>query len=437
MKLLYKDSAHISDQEILIASSAIADYITHIQQVIKTSTYDAAEASVNLPSDNALLQDVKNLVKEKVNNKLKYIIDIGIGGSNLGTKAIYDALYGYIDVLQPERYPKIIFADTCNPVLLSALITSINNDIKDPDEVLINAISKSGGTTETVANTEIILSALVSKFPTIANRVVITTDEGSNLWKAAKEKGYACLSIPHLVGGRYSILSAVGLFPLAAAGVDIEALRKGALTARNENTQSEPLRNPALISAVLLYLHSKKGKTINDNFFFNAQMESMGKWYRQLMGESIGKEQDLKGNTVRAGITPTVSLGSTDLHSVAQLYLGGPKDKLTTFTWTLREPADPAVPDAMVFPNLVEKISGKTASSLLEAIREGVKIAYAKQQLPFMEIVLDEVNPENLGSYLQFKMLEMMYLGRLLNINTFDQPNVEMYKIETKKILSK
>lgn len=353
MKLLYKDTALINDKEITTTAQSISDYVNHIRQVVETDGYDADEASINLPSDDGLLDVVMSVVKQKVTRKLKYIIDVGIGGSNLGTKAVYDALFGYTDLLNPDRYPKILFADTCNPSLLAGIVAFVQDHVADPEEVLINAISKSGGTTETIANTEIIMAALAKNFPSLSSRVVITSDEGSKLWKAAQEKGYTCLPIPKLVGGRYSDLSAVGLFPLAAAGIDIQALRKGAVQARSESVTKDISHNPALVSATLLYLHYKQGKNINDHFFFNAEMESVGKWYRQLMGESIGKEQDRQGKTVRVGITPTVSLGSTDLHSVAQLYLGGPLDKLTTFVWTAQNPTDATVPETMIFPSLV------------------------------------------------------------------------------------
>ena len=181
----------------------------------------------------------------------------------------------------------------------------------------------------------------------------------------------------------------------------------------------------------------QQGYVINDNFFFHPELESVGKWYRQLMGESIGKEHSLDGNVVHTGITPTVSLGSTDLHSVGQLYLGGPKDKLTTFVAAPNTLVRVTVPEHRIFPDLVPMIDGKTAENVMDAILEGVKVAYQKAELPYMQVTLDAINEESLGAFLQFKMLEMMYLGVLLNVNSFDQPNVEAYKVETKRILEK
>lgn len=406
-------------------------YSEHIKQVRGSGTYDQPECSINLPDDQQLLNGVNDLVKQKVSDSLKYSVVIGIGGSNLGTKAIYDALFGYRDVMEAERFPKLLFAETTDPEWLAALMTLLHG-VKSPDEVLITVISKSGGTTETLANFEIIIGTLQGLFGDVRQRVVAITDDGSSLMETAKSQGIASLPIPKLIGGRYSVLSAVGLFPLASVGINIEGLRKGASEVLDYCLQQD---NIAAASANTLFMQKNQGKTINDNFFFHPELESVGKWYRQLMGESVGKEKSLDGQIVHTGITPTVSVGSTDLHSVGQLYLGGPKDKLTTFVASAKS-TEITVPETRVFPDLVPMITGKSAEQILHAILEGVKIAYGHAELPYMEVTLDAIDEHSLGSYLQFKMLEMMYVGLLLNVNTFDQPNVESYKIETKRLLS-
>lgn len=409
----------------------ISSYSERIKQVRGTGTYDQPECSLKLPDDQTLLSNVNDLVKQKVTESLKYSIVIGIGGSNLGTKAIYDARFGYRDLMEPERFPKMLFAETTDPEWLTAL-TALLRTIKSVDEVLITVASKSGGTTETLANFEIVMQVLKTAFGDVRERVVVITDDDSNFMQAAQKQNISCLAMPKLVGGRYSVLSAVGLFPLASVGIDIEQLRKGASELLDHCLQEN---NMAAASANTLFIQSGQGKTINDNFFFHPELESLGKWYRQLMGESVGKERSLDDQIVHAGITPTVSLGSTDLHSVGQLYLGGPKDKLTTFVASAKS-EELKVPSDRVFSNLVPMITNKSASQIMHAILEGVKIAYRHAELPFMEITLDALDEHSLGSFLQFKMLEMMYLGVLLNVNSFDQPNVESYKIETKRLLS-
>jgi glucose-6-phosphate isomerase len=420
-----------ADVDVQNATERLNSYTDRVREVRQSGSYEAAESSINLSSDEELLSKVKEVVGQKVTGALKYSLVVGIGGSNLGTKAVYDAVHGYGDVLEPNRFPKMLFAETTDPgwlVKASELLKTISS----PEEIFITLISKSGGTTETVANYEILVRVLNEKFEGGVNdRVVVVTDEGSKLWGAATSRNIAHLPIPAQVGGRYSVLSAVGLVPLLSVGVDIEALRHGASEMLDRCLSGDDI---ALQSAAVLAAQKEKGCHINDNFFFRPELESVGKWYRQLMGESVGKEKSLSGETVHAGLTPTVSLGSTDLHSVGQLYLGGPKDKITTFVSTAQF-EDVSVPSDRQLPELVPMVAGKSAGDIMTAILEGVKIAYGKQSLPFMEVVLDTIDLPSIGGYLQFKMLEMMYLGQLFNVNSFDQPNVESYKIETKQIL--
>jgi glucose-6-phosphate isomerase len=421
-----------SNQDFQALMARTGDYGARLRSVVVSGEYQEYESSILLPADKQLLEQTQALANEKAGERLKYHIVVGIGGSNLGTKAIYDALCGSYDQLEPGRYPRLLFAETTDPEWL-VKATSLIGTLGSPEEVLVSVISKSGGTTETLANFEIIMNALAAKFGDSTDRAVAITDEGSALWEQAGAKGISRLAIPKPVGGRFSVFTHVGLFPLATVGIDIAALQEGGAAMRDA-CLSEDGEQQAAISAALLAYFRTQGKTINDNFFFHPELESLGKWYRQLMGESIGKAQSLSGETIHTGITPTVSLGSTDLHSVGQLYLGGPRDKFTSFVYT-EQTADVSVPNERVFPELVPAITNKSAQSILEAILGGVKIAYQKAGLPYMEIVLERIDERSIGAFLQFKMIEMMYLGHLLNVNTFDQPSVEDYKVETKKIL--
>ncbi len=425
MKFSYSDTAQITTEQITKEVEKISDYIAHLNEVAKTNNYEADEASINLPFDDSLAEQISTLSKEKKTKTLKYLVVIGIGGSNLGTKAIYDSFYGFYDVLESGRYPKVIFLDTQDESILLKTIELIKK-LQSKDEILVNVISKSGGTTETSANLEVVYKSLTQKFGDINDRIVMTTDEGSQMHQVAQKKQISVLTIPKKVGGRFSIFSAVGLFPLSILGFNIEELRKGAKTMRNKSLQTDIKENSALISAVIMYLHSTHNKRINDNFIFLPQLESLGKWYRQLMGESLGKDGK--------GITPIVSIGSTDLHSVGQLYLGGTKDKITTFIYSKNPLQKINVPENTVF-NLVPIISGKSIHSIMNAIVEGTKIAYQKQDLPFTEIVFDSFSEYSIASFIQFKMMEMIYLGKLMEVNTFDQPHVELYKTETKRLL--
>ena len=422
MLFRYEDSSHVSKDEVTAQAQHLDEYIERLIKVAAADNYMYEESSINLPFDESILEKIHKLKSKYVNKNLKYVLDIGIGGSNLGTKAIYDSLYGYFELLEPDRFPKMIFADTNDPAYIYKLYKFIKKNVKDPEEIVINAISKSGRTTETVVNLEIIASGI----PFAKDRLIITTDYNSDLWQAARDLNLDCLPIPNKVGGRFSVFSSVGLFPLACAGVDLSELLKGAMEARKVCLNKSVFKNPSALSAIILFENYVKGKLINDSFFFHPELESLGKWYRQLMGESIGKDGK--------GITPTVSIGSTDLHSMGQLYLGGIKDKLFTFISIKNHGTEISVPQEPVI-EILSELEEKSTSEIMDAILAGVKTAFAKKGLPFVEVILDDISLESLGQFMQFKMIEIMYLGHLLGVNTFDQPSVESYKQETRKIL--
>jgi glucose-6-phosphate isomerase len=217
--------------------------------------------------------------------------------------------------------------------------------------------------------------------------------------------------------------------------INIDQLQKGAKLAVSDCVSKDLNKNKAMISAISIYLHSQKGKNIHNTFLFNPELESLGKWYRQLMAESIGKRKNSKGKIVRAGITPIVSIGSTDLHSMAQLYFGGPNDKFTNIVFAKQK--NGVKISNLEFGGLAEGIENKSFENIMRAIVGGVKAAYEKNKLPFIDIALNEISEKSLGYYLQFRMIEIMYLARLLQVNAFDQPNVEDYKKETRKLLKK
>ena len=266
------------------------------------------------------------------------------------------------------------------------------------------------------------------KFKNISDRIVITTDEGSPLHEFSQEQKLYTLTIPQKVGGRYSVFTPVGLFPLGLLGLNLTELLDAAQDMRDTCITNNYKTNPAILSAAVLFTEYKKRKKIYDTFLFNSELESLGKWYRQLLGESIGKSGK--------GITPTVSIGTQDLHSVPQLYLGGPKDKYTTFVHV--EVTSPAsrLSKSPYLPMVKEELSGRRFDEILDAIRDGVKKAYLNEKHPYSEIMLEDISEKSLAEFMQFKMLEVIYLARLMKVNAFDQPQVELYKKETRKILT-
>jgi glucose-6-phosphate isomerase len=427
------EHAQLSDQELLSYEGRLENELAAMQQAAK-GMYEDDHASMNLSLDSDHLRQVQKAAAKFKGVSL--VVVIGIGGSNLGTIAVQEAVLGKLHNLEPGKRPRILYADTVDAVSMERINGMLIAELKKRHNVVLNVVSKSGGTTESVANFELLLQSLQKYRKTWRENVVVTTDEGSHLWTLAQEEHFATLAIPKKVGGRYSVFSPVGLFPLAVLGVDIKKLLDGAAHMRALCLKSGHKENPAMIRAAMLAHARASGHNIADNFYFKNDLESIGKWYRQLMGESIGKEWN-KGHTsqIWMGITPTVSLGSTDLHSMAQLYFGGPNDKFFTLV-TVEEKSGPKVPIMKQYDALVPNIQGKKLSTIMDAISNGVAITLRKQERPYCEIRLPDASEHSIGALLQLHMIEMMYLAALLDVNPFDQPNVEAYKTETKKILS-
>lgn len=430
----YAQTAQITNDELVVAGKQIAPEIEQLSAAL-TQGYATDYAALNLVVDTDMMEQVAQLVAKKKARHPHMLVVIGIGGSNLGIQAIAQALFG---LLYNETHPlKVYYADTVDADHLQAIARLMEHALKAGHEVILNVISKSGSTTETIANFEFLLELLERYKKNMAHEsVVAITDHGSALWQLAKNKNFECLEIPHNVGGRYSVFSAVGLFALGMMGVDTAQLVEGARSMISPCTDGEILNNPAALRAALLAKQYRQGIMVHDTFLFSVECEGIGKWYRQLMGESIGKQYDRLGNQVRVGMLPTVSIGSTDLHSVGQLYLGGPDIRFTTFVAIARNAASVDVPHWPEYNTLVAGIQGKSMAAIMDAMCTGVQYAYAKSGLAFSTIVLPEKSAYYVGQLFQMNMIEIIYLAYLLGINPFDQPEVELYKQETRKILA-
>jgi glucose-6-phosphate isomerase len=429
----YQDSL-ITRQEFEGFGKELLVEINRMNQA-RSQGLDTVYAAINVPFEQAIMATVQELVVVTKALNPSALVLIGIGGSNLGTVAIHEALHGRS---YNELNPTIKFycADTVDADQLAVQLMLVEQLLKERKKVILNVVTKSGKTTETIANFELFLDLLKRYHATDYQQyVVVTTDAGSAFQAYAVAHKFRILSIPPQVGGRYSVFTSVGLFPLALLGVDIQSLLNGARQMVPQCLDSAVMRNPAAISALIKYVYYQQCVHINDMFVFALNLQSMGLWYRQLMGESVGKELNRSNQRVEVGITPTVSVGSIDLHSVGQLYLGGPRDKFATFITVLQRKHSVTIPNMPEFEPFVAKIQGKKASVIMDGILSGVQAAYRTHQRPFCTITLPEVNAGLLGQLMQFYMMEMMYLGYLFDVNPFDQPNVESYKRETRKWL--
>lgn len=355
--------------------------------------------------------------------RVDILVLVGIGGSNLGTLALAQAIRGSLQHLTTS--PALLCADTTDAHAISDIIVTMHEATKQKQRLAVVIISKSGSTTETVANANIILEVLQADVSSWRSRVVAITDEGSALWSAAGKEKFHRAAIPKRLGGRYSVLSAVGLVPLAILGLDTKALLAGAAAMRERCLTTKD--NPATALALAHYTQLHARKNVTEYFVFGSDLEGMGHWYRQLLGESCGKDGK--------GATPTVAVGSTDLHSIGQLALGGPKDKFTVFVEAVSE-TRLAVPKQPVL-NLVKGLGGKDLHTILRATAEGTRKAYVERKLPFAHIMLPRRDEHALGELLMLSMIEVTLLARLLRVNAFDQPAVESYKEHTRAILAK
>lgn len=414
------------------AEDVLRPYIRELGAQVRERDYDFPECSLLLPSDRRILRDLE-MIKSRLDiSSLRYIFLIGVGGSSLGARAIYDMRFGFFDILERERNPKIIFLETFHGVEIKKLQRLFEITNLGAHEIAIILVSKSGTTLESLANAEVLINLLNEFRVTYAGRLIIITDEGSPLWRFAVDRELMRLSIPAFVGGRYSVLSSAALLPLSLIGLDINALILGALHERSHGLVKNIQKNGPAQSAAILSYYLRSGRNIHDTFLFAPELESLGKWYRQLLAESIGKSQGGGGGV---GLTPTVSVGTSDLHSVAQLTFAGPRDKVTTFVSVENVEADYALSRERIFLPRLE-VGDATLHDMMESVYKAVLTTYIKEGLPFMELRFERLSPRSLGSFMQFKMLEVMFLGRLLGVNAFDQPAVELYKNEVRRILN-
>lgn len=417
-----------------IDTNRVLEYVATMRRAMSDSAYLLPEASLRLPFDEVLFKKSKTLASKLAGPKLTYILDIGIGGSNLGAKALYEATAGTMDAHTPFA-PKILFADTCSPELLADITELLLNEVLDKEEIIIIVASKSGTTTETITNASVLVSALEQKFGSLAERIVCITDENSSLWKTGEQQKYHLLPVPKNVGGRYSVFSPAGVFPLLCAGVDGEELLRGAQSAV-QDTIDRGIESSTFKAAQDILAWHQKGQVVFDFFVFHPELESVGKWYRQLFAESIGKEKTMSGENTTHRMFPTVSVGSTDLHSVEQMFLAQPNN-FARFLVRAHAPhwEHQFLAEDKVFAPLVVGVSHRAPCEILDAIYKGVTETYQARGVSYGEILLTDLDPESLGALMQFMMCTTMHLANLLNINAFDQPNVEEYKEATRRIL--
>lgn len=381
----------------------ISQYLKKIQEIWNKKNYNFPEGFLSLTQEALFFSRRR---KEK-------ILLIGIGGSSLGAQAIYYSLKN------KKKLNEIVFLNSLNPLYLKKFFLS-----KKKEKITICFISESGKTLETIANFFVLFKKIKKYNP----RIFVVTDKDSPLNKFALKNKWQTFFLPKAVVGRYSVFSNSGLVPLYLAGIDVKGLLKGAEEANKFCLIDDPLKNPAYASALIIFYQWQKGKNIYTNFIFPPDLEFFGRWYCQLMAESLGK----KGR----GITPAFALGTTDFHSLAQLYLDGPRDKLINFVFVKNLGIDFFIPEIKDFKKELPELEKKRIWQINKAIFDGMKKVFLKKKIPFTETILENLNERELGQLFEMKMIEIILLAKLMKVNAFNQPAVELYKKETRKLLS-
>jgi glucose-6-phosphate isomerase len=359
------------------------------------------------------------------------VVVLGIGGSALGTIALRQALlhpyWNELDAGERGELPRLYVLDNIDPTTIAPLLERL-----DLARTLFNVVSKSGTTAETAAQFLIVRDLLARAFPDRGHvrHLTFTTDPvDGTLRRIAAEEEIAALPIPPDVGGRFSVLSAVGLLPAALTGIDIEAILAGArdMVERCDTDRLED--NPAGMFAALQFLaDTRLSAPIHVVMSYSDRLYGIADWFRQLWAESLGKRLDRQGREVFRGPTPVKALGATDQHSQVQLYMEGPFDKTVTFLAVRRLARDLAIPHAYPDDPALAYLGGHSLGELLSAERFATASALTGHGRMNMSLEIDEVSPRSMGALLMMLQIATVYAGALYDIDPLDQPGVEMGK---------
>ncbi len=387
-------------------------------------------AFLDLPYDQETVRQIRNFA-EGPGQAFETVIVLGIGGSALGTTALQQALllphWNEADGETRQYYPRLYVLDNIDPSTIAPLL-----DRTDPARVLFDVVSKSGSTAETLAQFLIVRDWLGSRLESDAVRghLLFTTDPVKGvLRRIANDESIVTLPVPPAVGGRFSVLSAVGLLPAALVGIDITRLLAGAREMDERCRTSDLEANPAGLFASLQYLaHSGRDAGMHVMLAYSDRLYGITAWFRQLWAESLGKRLDVGGREVFRGPTPIMALGATDQHSQVQLYIEGPFDKTVTFLVSRSVPVDLAIPTIRPEYDELAYLGGRTLGELLDAERIATTSALTSQGRMNMTIELPRIDAHSIGQLLMMLQIATVYAGALYQVDPLDQPGVELGK---------
>jgi len=381
---------------------------------------------MRLPREREAAAACMELAQEIRNSGATDFVHAGIGGSALGPMAVQRALnHPYYNLLPAETRggPRIHFAKNTDPNSLGAIL-----DVADPENTWVNVVTKSGTTAETMTNFLVVRGVLIEALGEsgYGDRTVFTTDpEEGYLNQISAREDIRTLSIPKDVGGRFSVLTPVGLLPAAVGGLDVDALLRGAAQCVDE-VEAQGAEHPAVVGAAMHYLmDTARGRNVRVMMAYADALERTAAWFVQLWAESLGK--DGKGST------PHGAVGTTDQHSQVQLYMEGPQDKVIEILEVGEHPRDLEIPRAYEDLDGVGYLGGHTMAELLNVECDATRRALAEAGRPNSTIKLGTINEENLGYLFQALEVQTAITGSLYGVNAFNQPGVEAGKQITYK----
>lgn len=374
----------------------------------------------------------------KNKGKFENILVLGIGGSALGGIAVTEALLKpYWNLLSDEQRngaPKIFFLDNIDPDTITGLL-----DVLDLKKTLVNVITKSGSTAETMSQFMIVKDRLQAELgASYRDNIVATTDKKTGILRQISEQeGYKTFVVPDDVGGRFSVFSAVGLLPFALVGIDIDELISGVKDMDLALKNTDIHQNVAAQNALIHYLmDTQKSKNLSVMMPYSSRLKFVSDWYVQLWAESLGKNKDKDGNDVNIGPTPIKALGATDQHSQIQLYNEGPNDKVINFIRVEEFDNTLEIPKIFDYTG-IGYLGGKTINQLINAEADSTRVALSDFNRPTLTITLEKVDGYNVAQLLYMLEVQTAIAGELYNIDTFNQPGVEQAKNYTYALMGR
>ena len=373
-----------------------------------------------------------------VQGRFDNILVLGIGGSALGGLAVTEALLKpFWNLLSPEQregLPRIFFLDNIDPDYMAGLL-----NVLDLKKTLVNVITKSGSTAETMSQFMIVKNILEQELgDNYRYNIVATTDKKTGILRQiAEQEGYKTFVVPDDVGGRFSVFSAVGLLPFALVGIDIDEIVNGIKDMDLALKNTDIKENIAAQNALIHYLlDTKKGKNLSVMMPYSSKLKYVSDWYVQLWAESLGKNKDKEGNDVCVGPTPIKALGATDQHSQIQLYNEGPNNKVINFIRVKNFDNTLEIPNIFEYTG-IGYLGGKTINQLINAEADSTRVSLADYKRPTVSIYLDKVDGYNVAQLLYMLEVQTAIAGELYNIDTFNQPGVEQAKNYTYALMGR